>query len=218
MKPIIHGLALSPFVSKVLVLLEEKGLEYENRLLIPLEPRSELLLAMNPLGKIPVLQHGELTVPDSSVICAYFEALHPEPRLYPKDARELARALWFEEYSDTALFEAGIPVVFERLAKPSIGGGEPDETVVQQAIDRALPPVFDYLESQLDGGATLLAQFSIADLAIGCQFQALAAAGVQPTAARWPKLARYALALRGRPTFQRVRDAGVASTKGIAIA
>ena len=214
MKPIVHGIALSPFVAKVLVLLEEKGIDYESRSILPLLSRAELL-AMNPLGKIPVLQHGDLTVPDSSVICAYFEALQPEPRLYPKDARELARALWFEEYADTALFQAGIPVVFERVAKPLLGEAT-DEARAQDAIDDALPPVFAYLESQLDGSATLLAQLSIADLAMGGQFQALAAAGVQPSATRWPRLARYVHALRRRPSFQRVRDAGVAAMKGIA--
>ena len=212
MRPIIHGAPISPFVAKVLVLLEEKGIDYENRPILPL-PRKPELLALNPLGRIPVLQHGGFSVPDSSVICAYFEELHPEPRLHPKDARERARSLWFEEYADTALFEACRPIVFERILRPELGA-EPDEVRVQDAIETALPPAFGYLESQLDGGATLLAQLSIADLAIGCQLQTLAIAGVQPRAIRWPRLARYAHALRGRPAFQRVRAAGVAAMKG----
>src|SRR5262245_19717243 len=96
--PIVHGVPASPFVSKVLALLEEKGLAYESRSLVT-QPKTPELLARNPLGKIPILEHGGFFLPDSSVICAYLERLHPEPSLYPKDARELGLALFLEEYS-----------------------------------------------------------------------------------------------------------------------
>lgn len=205
MTPIVHGVPGSPFVSKVLLLLEEKRLSYESRRLVPV-PKTPELLAMNPLGKIPILEHGGLMLPDSSAICAYFERLHPEPSLFPKDARELALALWLEEYSDTKLIEAAGPIVFERLVKPSVIGGEPDQARAQTAIDTAIPPVFDYLESRLaDGAATLLSQLSIADLAVGAHLQTLSLAGFEVDAARWPKLARYGAGLRRRASFQRVR-------------
>jgi glutathione S-transferase len=203
--PIVHGVPASPFVSKVLALLEEKGLAYESRVLVT-QPKTPALLAMNPLGKIPILEHGELVLPDSSAICAYLERLFPEPALYPKDARELALALWLEEYSDTRLLECAAPVVFERFVKPRFLGGTTDEARVREAIDELLPPTLDYLESRLaDGAATFGSQLSIADLAVGCQLQTLALAGFEPDAARWPKLARYGAGLRRRPAFQRVR-------------
>jgi glutathione S-transferase len=67
---------------------------------------------MSPLGKIPALRDGDRAFSDSSVICQYLERLHPEPAMYPKDPYEFARALWFEEYADTALIEVFGPKIF----------------------------------------------------------------------------------------------------------
>ena len=52
---IIHGGAPSPFVRKVMVTCEEKGLSYEYKPLSPF-PKTPELMAMNPLGKIPILE------------------------------------------------------------------------------------------------------------------------------------------------------------------
>src|SRR5262245_9129477 len=96
----LYGALLSPFVRKVKIMLEEKGIAHECENLIPL-PKTPELLAMNPVGKIPILVDGELTIPDSSVICAYLEKTHPAPAVYPSDPAEYARALFLEEYADT---------------------------------------------------------------------------------------------------------------------
>jgi glutathione S-transferase len=209
MKPIVHGVPLSPFVGKVLVLLEEKGVAYESRPLIP-QPKTPELLAMNPLGKIPILEHDGFVLPDSSVICAYLERLHPEPRLFPEPPRDLARALWYEEYADTAVQEALAPAVFERFVKVHIFQQKPDEARARDAVERLVPPVFDYLEKEMPADRpTLLAELSIADLAIGAQLQTASLAGVTPEPARWPRLAAYARGLHARPSFQRVLAAGM---------
>jgi len=56
---------------------------------------------MNPLGKIPILEHEDLVVPDSSVIVAYIERLYPTPALYPEDPKEMARALFYQEFGES---------------------------------------------------------------------------------------------------------------------
>ena len=209
MKPIVHGVPLSPFVAKVLILLEEKGVDYDSRPLVP-QPKTPELLAMSPLGKIPILEHDGFVLPDSSVICAYFERLQPAPRLFPQAPRDLARALWYEEYSDTAVMEAVAPAVFERFVKVHILGQAPDEARARDAIERLVPPVFDYLEKEIPAGrSTLLAELSIADLAIGAQLQTASLAGITPEPARWPRLSAYVRTLLGRPSFQRVLAAGM---------
>jgi hypothetical protein len=54
------------------------------------------------------------------------------------------------------------------------------------------------------GGAdTLLPSLSIADLAVGCQLQALSLAGEEIDASRWPRLPYYAAGLHTRPSFQK---------------
>ena len=80
----LHGAATSPFVRKAWIFLKEKGLDFEHGQLDPLI-KSERFLAMNPMGRIPVLEIADgQFVSDSSVICDYLERVHPSPALYPE--------------------------------------------------------------------------------------------------------------------------------------
>lgn len=202
MSLIVYGVAASPFVGKVLTALEEKGIAYDHEPTAAF-PKTPELLARSPLGKIPFIQHDGMWLADSSVICAYLERLSPEPALYPKAARDFARALWLEEYSDTRLIESIAPVVLERFVKPKLLGQPGEEALARQALDTAVPPTFDYLESQLSDAARFLPQLSIADLAVGCALQTFSLTGERVDAARWPKLARYAANLSQLPSFRR---------------
>ena len=199
----LYGHRGSPFVRKAIVVLEEKGLRYESVELTSVPGRkSPELLELHPLGKIPVLRDGDVVVPDSSVVCAYLEKKHPRPALYPDEPADLARALFLEEYSDTRLFEVLSGILFERVVKPNVMGQPPDEARVEQLFQKELPPVLDYLESQLrDGATTLLPRFSVADAAIGGQLATLTLSGLAIDARRWPRGARYHEALRSRPSF-----------------
>jgi glutathione S-transferase len=200
----LYGHNGSPFVRKARVVLEEKGLSYEIESLVSIPGRkSPELLALHPLGKIPVLRDGELVVPDSSVICAYLEKKHPTPALYPDDPAELAKALFLEEYADTRLFEVLGPILFERVVKPFALGQEADEARVAELLARELPPVMDYLESQLpEDRGSVLARFGIADAALGAQLASLTYAAIEIDAGRWPRTASYHGALLARPSFK----------------
>jgi GST-like protein len=64
---------LSPNPSKVALFLEESGLAYEP---VPVDTRrgqqfEPAFLALNPNGKVPVIQDGEVTVFDSNAILLY---------------------------------------------------------------------------------------------------------------------------------------------------
>ena len=133
--PTLYGVGLSPFVRKVRVVLAEKGIPYDHDPVMPGNPDPEFR-KMSPLGKVPGFRDGNHAFSDSSVICQYLERRHPEPALYPKDAYELARALWFEEYADTALIEVfGPKIFFPRIVEKKFMGKEPDEKAIQQVID-----------------------------------------------------------------------------------
>ncbi len=199
----LYGVSGSPFVRKVLVVLEEKGIPYETEPMVSVSPKSPELLALHPMGKIPILRDGEVVVPDSSVICAYLEKKHPSPALYPADPAEFAKALFLEEYADTAMFAVLGPILFERVVKRFVFQQEPDAARVAELLTRELPPVLDYLESQIpEGGATVLARFSIADAALGAQLGTLTLAEIEIDARRWPRTASYYRALLARPSFK----------------
>lgn len=197
----LYGDSRSPFFRKCRVVLEEKGLPYEIERLAPV-PKTPELLALHPMGKIPILRDGDVVVPDSSVICAYLERAHPTPPLYPPDAADLAAALFLEEYADTRMSEVIGGIAFETFVKPQILGQEPD--LARAAEFRArLPEVFDYLESRLPADREwLLPRFGIADIAVGVQLQGFALIGEQIDAARWPRTASYRGAIDSRPSFK----------------
>src|SRR5262245_55656969 len=96
----VYGVPLSPFVRKVLLLLEFKGIAYENELVMPFS-RDPNFLSKSPLAKIPAYEDEYVTLCDSTVICQYLDDKYPQSPLYPRNRVEKARALWFEEYSDS---------------------------------------------------------------------------------------------------------------------
>lgn len=72
MKPTLYGAPLSPFVRKARIVLAEKGIDYD---LVPLDPfrKSEELLRLSPLGRVPALVDDGKTLADSGVIAQYLE-------------------------------------------------------------------------------------------------------------------------------------------------
>ena len=206
----IYGGSVSPFVRKVRVALAEKGIEYKLDQVSPFNPPPEFL-AISPLKRIPVLLDSDVpepnTLPDSSIICDYLEHKFPKPALYPADAFERARALWYEEYADTALAPAiGTGLFFERIVKKMLRR-EPDETVCQATLSEKLPPLFDHLEHEI-GNKEFLAggAFSIADIAMGTMFVNFAHCGETVDAKRWPRLASYVARLHARPSLKALID------------
>lgn len=197
----IIGAGLSPFVRKTRAFFAEKGIDYELEPLLPFGVSDEYK-AKSPLGKIPCLEHDGRPLPDSSVICAYIERLHPEPALYPSDPWDFAQALWLEEYADGALVAAGIPIFQGRVIK-RLMGGDADEAQAKQGED-AMPPFCDYLESRLADDREYLVgpRLTIADIATASPFVNLVHGSWTPDASRWPKLAAYLERIHARPSFK----------------
>jgi glutathione S-transferase len=199
--PVIHGVSPSPFVRKVRVAMAEKGLDYE---LEPVMPGNvpDSFREISPLGKIPVYQDGDFVLPDSSAIIAYLERAYPEPSLYPKDARDLGRALWFEEYADTKMIEVISPVFSQRFIQRVLFKQESDEAIVEQQMTQLVPPVFDYLEGQVPETGWMVGDaFGIADIALGTTFVNLRHGGESIDATRWPRLSAYADRVLARESF-----------------
>ena len=200
--PTVYGINPSPFVRKVRITLAEKRIPYELEPIVPGTVPAEYR-RMSPLGKVPFFRDGERTLADSSVICAYVERTHPEPRLYPTDPYDFARALWFEEYGDTAVSETLTRTVFfERIVAPRFFGRATDEAAVDAAIATKVPPLFDYLESLVAGEFLVGSAFSIADVAVATHFVNARHAGFGVDERRWPRLGRWLAGILGRASFR----------------
>jgi len=187
----VIGNYVSPYVRKVLVCMELKGLAYA---IDPIAPfiGNEAFERMSPLRRIPVLIEGGRVFNDSSVICQYLEDTHPAPSLYPADPAARAQARWLEEYADTALADALIWRLFYQKAIRRYAFAEPtDEAVVREALERHIPRALDYLETQLPAAGLLFGALSIADIAIACMFRTAAFVRYTIDAARWPRCAAF---------------------------
>ena len=186
----IHGSSVSPFVRKTLVCLIEKGVRYEHNAISPFPPPASHL-AISPLGKIPAMTDGDLSIPDSAAICGYLEKRFPEHPLYPSEDGAYGRALWYHIWADTELPKATAALFFNRVAVRMMKR-EPDQAVIDKIIAKVQPPIFDYLEAEIGDKTYLVGDaFSIADIAITCQFVQMLYAGEALPATSHPNIARY---------------------------
>ena len=76
-------------------MLEEVGAEYRTEILqYGPEMKSEDFLAVNPMGKVPTIRHGDVVVTEVAAICAYLADAFPEAGLAPPPAERGAYYRW----------------------------------------------------------------------------------------------------------------------------
>ena len=201
----VIGSYLSPYVRKVLVCLDLKGIAYEIDPIVPFMG-DERFSKLSPVRRIPVLIDDRVTLADSSVICEYLEDRHPEPALHPRDVVLRARARWLEEFADTRMGEVFIWRLFNQVAiGPAVWGAKTDQAVLAKTLAEDVPHVLDYLESELPAdGFACGASVSIADIAIACFFRNAAFARFTVDAARWPRTGAFVARVLGLDPFQRL--------------
>jgi glutathione S-transferase len=186
----IYGVPISVHTRKVIIAAIEKKLKYENDPVIPFNPPGGWD-RLSPTGKIPVVTIDGFELADSSVICAYLEQTHPEPALYPRDAKDRARALWLEEYCDSTLFRDVVHgLFFQNVIRPKILQQPTDRAAIDAILTQALPKVFGYLESQMSDGYLVGNSFGIADIALACNLVNYHYLGYRIDAARHPNMER----------------------------
>ncbi|NCF20639.1 MAG: glutathione S-transferase family protein [Haliea sp.] len=201
----VYGLHGSPFVRKVFVALDIKNIPYE---IVPQMPFSgdQEYLKINPLGKVPTLVDGELTLGDSKVICRYLESAYPDPALYPADIADRAMADWYEDLCGGAVAEMAAGIFFQRFMRPFAFKEEPDEELVSKITEKRLPPMLDYLESQVPADGFVFGEFTMADLSIASPFFNAAYAGYDVDASRWPAMAGLIARVRALPEVAAVLE------------
>ena len=83
--------ARCPYCARVRIVVAEKGIAVES-VEVDLSNRPAWLIDLNPpAGRVPVLENG-FVLPESDVIMAYLEELHPSPPLLGDDLAERAEA------------------------------------------------------------------------------------------------------------------------------
>lgn len=198
----IIGNYLSPYVRKVLVCLELKGIPYR---IDPIAPfvGDEQFSRLSPLRRIPVLLDGDLVLNDSTVICEYLQDRFPQSPLYPTDPVQRAKARWLEEYADSQLGDVIVwRMFFQKGVRRFLFNEGTDEDVVRKAREEELPVALDYLEAQLPEQGWIFGELSIADIGIAAFFRNAVFVRYQVDAGRWPCMAAFLERAWALPAFR----------------
>ncbi|BFM16457.1 glutathione S-transferase family protein [Maricurvus nonylphenolicus] len=187
---VLHGVSASPYVRKVLFALRLKGLSFEHLQQMPFANDPEFN-KISPLGKVPALQDGDLTICDSTVICEYLEDAYPKAPIYPCLPADRAKARWVEEYCGSRVTELATGIFFQRVMRPMVFQQEADEKLVAKIIGTDMPPVFEYLESLIPAEGYLFGDVGLADVSLVSPFINASYAGFEVDAERWPKLSAF---------------------------
>ena len=176
-------------------MLEEIGQPYRTEVL-PYGPamKSPEYLAINPMGKVPTLRHGDTVVTECAAICAYLADAFPEAQLAPlisnRQRGPYFRWLFFAAGPlEAAIFNKvmGFEVPAERRGMAGYGS----YGAVLDVLERGVTACGDYLV----GGS-----FTAADLYVGSHI----GFGLQfGTIEKRPSFERYWSHLAARPAKQR---------------
>jgi glutathione S-transferase len=176
-------------------MLEELGQPYKAEIVEFARMRSPEYLAINPMGKVPALRHGETTITEAAAICAYLADVFPQADLAPPPGSRERGA-----YYRWMFFAAG-PLEAANTDK-ALGAVVPPERTVMVGYgsqERALATLEDHLKlSEYVAGD----QFTAADVYVGSH---VGFGMMFATIDKRPAFERYWGLLSARPAAQRAR-------------
>jgi glutathione S-transferase len=129
------------------------------------ENRTPEYLAVNPNGKVPAFEDGDLKLWEANAIMCYL-ARAAGSDLWPGDARQIEVIRWLSWNSEHFTRHAG-SLYFQNIVKPALGFGAPDEAAVKEAtgfVRRFGAVLNDHLRGRkyLVGDALTVADFAVA--------------------------------------------------------
>ena len=150
------------------VLLKQAGIPFEEAMVrfdsfASDSQFKQRLAALTPVGKVPVLVDGDVTVWDTLAIAEYVAERFPEKHLWPKDAKARARArsVCAEMHSGFSALRGACPMNIE-ASLPQVGAlALRDKPGVRADLTRLISMWTELLAQ--DGKPFLFGDFSIAD-------------------------------------------------------
>lgn len=174
--------------------LEEAGADYDTVILAyGDEMKSADYLAINPMGKVPAIVHGDQVVTEAAAICAYLADAFPDAGLAPQDHERGAYYRW--------LFFAAGPVEYGIALKTF--DWSPTEEQERMVGHGTYDLMVDTLEKAVSGSDYLCGdRFTAADIYLGAAIDWATSFGTLPKRAAFDA---YADRLRDRPAYQRAK-------------
>lgn len=178
-------------------MLEEVGQPYETVVLdYAASMKAPDYLAINPMGKVPAIKHGDTVVTECAAICAYLADAFPQAGLAPPHASK-ARGTYYRW-----LFYAAGPV--EAAVTNRSMGWEPPADKQAMVGYGTYDHVVDTLEKALSPGPYILGdQVSAADVYVGAHIGWGMQFGSLP---KRPAFEAYFARLAARPAAKRAKE------------
>lgn len=135
----ILGLPQSNFVWATRIALAEKGVAHIST---SAPPHSPEILAIHPLGKIPVMRHRDVALGESRAIIDYVDRVFPGPALVPADPAKAAVVdMW------TAIIVSTMePLLIRQYLFAYMFPGTEDGSPDRVRIEATLPQLNTYLD------------------------------------------------------------------------
>ena len=176
-------------------MLEEVGRPYETEILeYGGSLQGPAYLAINPMGKVPAIRHGDTVVTETAAICAYLADAFPQAKLAPPSGSK-ARGPYYRW-----LFFAAGPI--EAATSNKMMGVDTTGRETQMGYG-SLARVLDVMEKAVDIEGYLAGpEFSAADVYMGAQI----GWGMQfGSVERRPAFERYWPRLEARPAWLKAK-------------
>ena len=186
--------------ARCLWMLEETEQPYEHRDLAELDAAAALqtVTEVNPIGKVPALEDGELKLFESMAINLYLAARYSSA-LWPSDVGNQGRATAWSIWGMTEMEPPLAQLFLERVIRKE---GERDLQNEAQALDTLTRPL-DALEKYLDGMDYLLGEkFTVADLNLASVLTLMNRANYDLHA--YPNANRWRRACYDRPAYRKI--------------
>ena len=170
----LHVFPLSPRAFKVLFAAHQTGVDYELKFinLFKGEQNATEFRALNPNGRMPVLEEDGYVLWESNAIVNYLASKAPASGLVPADTRDrIAVEKW--QFWDSNHWDPACAVfVFEHVVKSAIGRGAADPAEIArgtQLIERNAP----CLDGQLQKHRYVAGdRLTVADISLGASMSA----------------------------------------------
>ena len=147
----IFGAPQSNFVWVTRIVCAEKGVPYT---LVTAMPHSPEIDAIHPVGKIPALRHGEVSLAESRAICFYIDKVFDGPSLMPADVIAAARTEQWISIVNTHVDPLLVRQYLGGYFFPRTPDGSPDRKRIDATLE-GMERQFDLLETAVargDGG------------------------------------------------------------------
>jgi glutathione S-transferase len=178
-------------------MLEEVGQPYRVEVLdYASTMKGPAYLAINPMGKVPALRHGDAVVTETAAICAYLADAFPQAHLAPPPGDRLRAPYYRWLFFGAGPYEAA-------SSNKVLGFVVPPERERMMGYGN-LGKVLGTLEAAVSSGDYLVGNsFTAADVYIGSQIGFGLMFGTLETR---PAFQRYWQRLSARPAFKRAKQ------------